>query len=870
MMQADGEGTPGMKVRQVRGTIFLSHASADKTVVERVYTRLDRSNTFYDIRTIAPGQPSIEAMREGISSCSVFVLFHSPQSGTAWVGFEKELAEVQAITSPATQVLVCPIGGATHKTLPSWMAGYMTATADFLPSDVVRTIQHLHEKSLMLAHPEEIRTYPGREALQREISLAVMRSSAVFGRPLSALVLTGVQGMGRGTLAAQVIKDAYRGMRPAGPVFDLPDAGDAVDWHLRFYEDLNEGVTNGQIQAQIKAFDMLGADQQAEFLIASLKHWGCLNQVVTIRNRWGLRDKGHALRPWLTKLIRLLTSEPSVKLVLISERKLPTEEVERLGNVRQFAVEELDQGTIEYILSDRIHARYRDPQKLAAVAERIHGHPATANYAAYLVNGGRSMESLAVVSEPIAAFQDRILAGIFDSDVLSGTQKRILRLLSWFPRLTISVLVETFPEVGNDELLDAVWELVDFSLLDQAELGRYKAPAVVSSTYRRRASDADEELLTRVSRILSRQFESGDLDFDLIESLLVAVVAAGEELSAKLLGTLTPSRILPVVEKEYYEGLAALGEQARVHYQRCYAISKLAMSMKASDDSLENILFFGADASVRMGVSPDEMMALMRRKGFVTADYIEASFLYHAKRDFEQAARILSRSLLASGFKLRNVRLLTRIQLRIGQYQNALGTLGKLPQARLARDTGLVIMKVKALRGTRSHTEAASLLATLGGRDDVYGDIAMDRATVAMRAGSWHEAVRHIEAAAQAPRVNRAVLQLLKCACEVESGDNSSLPDTCSLARAINRDSDAFQLQARAALRGGDWRDAETCIGQIERKDWFDLNVELRVLDAKLVDPETRRDPVALQLTQQRREEVLRQSITSSGGDRSA
>ena len=91
--------------------------------------------------------------------------------------------------------------------------------------------------------------------------------------------------MGRGTLAAELVKKAYPGMRPAGPVFDIPAAGDAIDWHLQFLDDLNEVLKDADAAAQISAFSSLSPSDQAKTLVASLRHWGNLNQVVTIRHR---------------------------------------------------------------------------------------------------------------------------------------------------------------------------------------------------------------------------------------------------------------------------------------------------------------------------------------------------------------------------------------------------------------------------------------------------------------------------------------------------------------------------------------------------------------------------------------------------------
>jgi len=850
----------------IRGTVFLSHASADKIFVDRVLRGLDPATTFYDIRTMQPGQATIEAMRTGVSSSAVYVLFHSAESRTAWVDFEKSLAEVQSIVNPSTKILVCPINGSDYRSLPPWMARYMTTTKDFCPNDIVRSIQYLHARSIDETYPEMIRTFPGREALERKITLSLMRGSAATGQVLSALVLTGLQGTGRGTLAATLVKGAYQGMRPAGPVFEIPPAGDAIDWHLRFLADLNEGLSDSVAADQIAAFAKMSPNDQAKILVLSLRHWGDLNQVVTIRHRWGLRDKGNQLRPWFLELMKQLQSVPAIRLILVSERRLPLDPVKDLGNVQQFALEELDSETIEFILTERVESRYLDPQRLPALAARIHGHPATANYTAYLINGGRSMESLVMASNPVAAFQDRVLADLFDSGILSEIQKRILRLLSIYPQMSSAIISKVFDEYDPKDLMEELWELVEFSLAVQSDGGKYRAPAVVSSTYRRRTLDRDSEVADRVAKILSSQFEDGDLDLDLIDSLLVSVVASGSTIPDRLLRSITPARIEPVIEKEYFDGSSSVGDEARIHYERCCSLARLAMGMNVADDSLENILFYGADASVRLGILPEDMLKVMQQKGFLTVHYIRASFLFHSERDFDGAAAELSKSLAASGFRRRNVRLLTRIYLRDGKFLEALDVLNKVPLSNLMRDTGLVVMKVKALRGTRNRADAAALLAGLNDTNDDYGDYAIYQASAALREGRYLEAIERIKSAKKAPRVNKAVLSFLQCACEVENGDNSSLAVTIALARSMKRDSDALQLQARSALAAGDWRSAEDYISRVRRKDWFDLNVEYRAVELKLTDPAIARDPVAYETATARKEEILRRSASAVEG----
>ena len=396
-----------------RGVIFLSHANVDKAYVDPVKTLLDSANVFFDVSSIEAGEDTIQAMRRGISDAAVFVLFHSPATETVWVRFEQELAQFESARDRRVRILVCTLPGGSYRTLPDWMQRFMTAPADFTASDTARTIQHLHSESLRQTHPEIAVAYYGREELLRQVSLDVLTAPAKAGVALNTLVFSGLQGMGRSTLATQVIQEAFRGMRPAGPTFDLPMAAGSADWHLRFIEDLRGGLSNADKAAQREAFEALSPKQQAVTLVASLQHWAGLNQVVTVKTRWGLRDRGDRLHLWLEALLEELGKKPTIKLIMLSERRLPATELAIFPHVRQYALEELSSSAIQYILTKRIEGRFLDMNRLPSISERIHGHPATANYVAYLVNGGRSLDSLNLAPDPIYVFQSKVLNALF-------------------------------------------------------------------------------------------------------------------------------------------------------------------------------------------------------------------------------------------------------------------------------------------------------------------------------------------------------------------------------------------------------------------------------------------------------------------------
>ena len=841
-----------------RGTIFLSHHHSDKALVEEVYAKLDPAVTFYDVKSMDIGQSTLEAMRQGIDGAAVFVLFHSEAAQSAWVDFEKDMAEVNRIVSRHLKVVVHPIGSSTYRTLPDWMKAFMTTSPEFRVNDIVRTVREAYAEALEGFYPELAHEYPGREASLRQVALDVMRSASQTGQALNVLVLSGIQGQGRRTLARQIASSAFRGMRKGGPVFDLARNADAVDWHLRFFEDQRGGITADESKAQAAAFSLLTPDQQADQLLLSLSHWSKLNQPITVASRWGFRDRGRSLRPWLAVLLQKLASRPEIKLILISERRIADDIVQTFSNVAQYNVDPLTDETIEYILTKRIDPKFLKVERLVSVAPKIHGHPATANYVSLLVNGGRSMDSLELLPAPIHAFQDKVLSDIFEIGVLSDLQLKTLKLLSWFPLLSTGILVEAFPDAQPSEVIEGIWELADFSLVEQAEGGKYRVPTLVSSSYRRSTDKYDRESFLRVAKILEDNFRKGDFDVELVDSLLVGIVADKGEIPIEFSGFLTMSNLLTIVESEYYSGLGD-PSAGNVHFERATKLGSLAMSMSGSEDARENTLFYAADASVRNRQYPKDMIDYMKARGYSSADYIEGSYLYHKRdRDYPGAEKCLRRALASKNFRLRTVRLLARVFIRQAKFSDALDTLGNVSDDRLRRDVGLVVLKIRALRALRLYDKARELEPFIGDKDDDYGELSMYKAAEAFKKGQYGLARQFIEEARQAPRSNKLTLRLLECAAEVEEGINDKLPETCTIARSAGRDAAASQLLARSALYEGNWRDAEGHMAQITQLDFFDLSLKLRIVDAKSGDFEVASDPVSAAAVKLERDEILR------------
>ncbi|MBK5933716.1 TIR domain-containing protein [Rhodovulum imhoffii] len=291
------------------GSIFLSHAAADKTFVEKVYERLDVSSTFYDIKSVQPGQSFIEAMQEGTSGNNIFVLFHSPNTQDTWVEYEKRLAEINN-ASMRGKVLVVPLLGETYRSLPEWMKSFMTCTECYSVSDIVRQIQLLQRQLIdeLSGHTDIV---VGREELLRQAHIETLKRVQETGSPIQHIVLSGLAGMGRKTFAQEFAKKSFSRMRSGGPTFNLPDMAEAVDFYLAMKQDVSGALTKKELEEQIAAFDAMDHSNQAQMILDLARHWAEINQPIIVSTKLGLRDRYRNLKPWLKEFFRLSESVPS-------------------------------------------------------------------------------------------------------------------------------------------------------------------------------------------------------------------------------------------------------------------------------------------------------------------------------------------------------------------------------------------------------------------------------------------------------------------------------------------------------------------------------------------------------------------------------
>ena len=182
---------------------FLSHSSANKDYVGKVFDYLSAARAHYDSVTFDSFQRSYEAIHAAMKDSDVFVFFASPESlASPWVKEEIRIAGDPATVGKHLERIVVLIG-AKRDLLPPELR-QCTAISYSDPGLVARKIEDL----LIQLHS---RTVPSRPFIGREDDLKSVGGgiTPVGSKAPEFILISGISGAGRRTLVARAVRDNY-------------------------------------------------------------------------------------------------------------------------------------------------------------------------------------------------------------------------------------------------------------------------------------------------------------------------------------------------------------------------------------------------------------------------------------------------------------------------------------------------------------------------------------------------------------------------------------------------------------------------------------------------------------------------------------
>lgn len=811
------------------------------------------------------GQNNLEEMKRAVEAACVFVFVISPQvPKDCFSFFEADCAQYKKIRDKDLQILVWPIKGASFRDAPEWMQKYFSIPREYSVADVGREIASLTTDYLRAKDWMSPIVYYGREDTERQIIIDINAKRATTGKPVNVAVLSGLNGSGRRTFAQNLMASQYPALRRTSPHFDLPSSAEAVDLYIALMADLSNGLSLERM-ADLREHFPIQPERQAEFIFNCLNHWMDMNVPVVVNMRWGLLDASGALSPWCAALVKLYEkSGAGGFLVFVSGRRVRPENVANYSNVVNLQLPTLTQTAVNFILSKLIQPEFYNPLLIDGLARLSAGHPDTARHIAYLVNQGRPADTILLNKEIIFAFKDKIFEDLLAPGFLDDFYHQILQLICWYPQLDTRLIHSVFGQVSQPELVKILWELSDYSLIERTQHDTYRVNQAARSTLVRQPEILSAETKAKLAELVQDMLGRDDLVPEQIEPMILAFTDSEGDLPPLLSAALTPSTLFSVVERHYDQGRGSVSKPELERNMRIASqLAALSLPMAMSADLLESTLYYGCDALIRIGHDPEPLAKEMALRGFGSVHLIRGSSKFHREGDDAGAVEELKIAIDSKKFRLRSIRLLARIQMRMGRAASALETLEKLRDFELFRDSGFLVQKIRVLRALRRHPEANDLEEKLKAVGDDHGDLFVFEASRLVRRGDYPNALKMVDKALAAPKVNKPPLITLRCSIELMNGDMSNLTTACSLAESSGRPDDACELRARAALIGGDWRRAERELESIRIYTWYTWQIEREMLAVKANDPIIKRDVSEVSKVEKGQEEALRRMVSA-------
>lgn len=580
---------------------FVSHSSADKPLVEQVVQAVSAARWEVDSYTFEEGKYSAGEITAALGRSDLFVLVASAHAlGSEWVKAELEIAQHLLYAGKLGGVVAFIVDGTLAEGLPEWLRMRVFIRT----SNPVRIANLIRSKLVELDTKRGVKQKPyvQRIKLQSEME----RRIADLRQPIQAIYLSGVDGIGKRTVAARTLQPLFPGRDVTGIDISVSD-GEGV---LEIYRKMHFAwwrPTTIEARAVFDASAVMSRGELIEKTCDLLRLIDEQKMFVWIRFDYDILDDDGNPQPDVAVLLKALKNRRPT-LVICAKRLPRVAAQHRLVNVGFFKVEGLTEDESSRVWTFALeHLEFDDlePQFLNFLRGEISGHPAMIWTAAeYVASSGRA----AVEANPRELME--ALRGLSISLVeglaLTPTAKKLLALFDEFNAIDPTDLLEICD--GHDQdVADSATRLVSLGLLESEGDHLRIASYFRRARFRKQFSAETEEFVAEARKrllVITASYQDEDeISFETIDVALVNSIAAGKPVSA-LFGerAVVGSHFLRVARSSY--------DRERYRDTVRFAMAALDKRHTLTNEAVVESLRLLGMASVRIGCEGVDGLAL--------------------------------------------------------------------------------------------------------------------------------------------------------------------------------------------------------------------------------------------------------------------
>lgn len=451
---------------------FLSHSSEDKVLVSEVARQLSRQQCVFDQYQFETGEDFRTAIRNGLDSSDVFVLFASKESlKRPWVKFELDEAEIRKIKGSLRKFLVFVIDANTdYRELPEWLQRSKVVRL-LSPKPIAREIHHqLHD----LVRDRQRPIFVGRS---HEINEAQSALIPIDGSdPRRALLLYGLAGIGRRTLCQRIGRDIFT--LPKATVLEIESGDSLLEFALKLSEEVRPFGTTEAVQTLVNELEIMSERELIARCAANLEVVVENGELPIIFDRGGLIDNDGQISQQFSALLSECDANKEIYLAMAASRRPRTENDPRLGRLACVRINPLNEDEIKRLLATiATHRAIKlTPSQISEIAEYVRGYPPAAFYALELVKTYGVDFVLINKSRLIEFRMSHFLMVLTKDPSLTGERKAILCLLSHYGPLPLRV-VGIALGLNAEQLNESMSQLIDCAFVHPNQNDFYEVAA---------------------------------------------------------------------------------------------------------------------------------------------------------------------------------------------------------------------------------------------------------------------------------------------------------------------------------------------------------------------------------------------------------
>ena len=459
---------------------FLSHASSDKTVVSEVAKELGRQYCLLDKWNFSSGEDFRSAIRKGLDTSDVFVLFASQESlQRDWVNFEIDEAELRRIRGSIKRFLVFIIDDSARlENIPEWLRRGRILTLSAPRAIAREIIYHIHELIRDQQHPH----FVGRS---EEIAELERTLSPVDGSPPPrSFVMYGLPGVGRRTLCRRAASDllSFRKL-----VIIPVESGDSInDIALKVSEEIAPLPSTEELRRSIEHLEQEPLNTVLSGIVANMSSMMGNGDMPVLLDQGGMLDNDGNLTTDVSAIVSAITASPEIYLVLITARRPRLDVDLHLSSIPMLRIPEMKTEDIKRLLARNAIDRgiELNATELSDLAEYSRGYPPAVFYALELVKI-YTIDFVLQDKHRLVTFRTSYFMSILKKDnQLNEVRQSILRMLSHYGALPLTVIGGALG-LSIEELTDNIGYLFDCVFVIPDEDGRCRlAEPLVDSIHR--------------------------------------------------------------------------------------------------------------------------------------------------------------------------------------------------------------------------------------------------------------------------------------------------------------------------------------------------------------------------------------------------